>query len=378
MAYSFVQQTALFSGFKGIGRPMLDEKNINLLLHELAKRPRVALAQLPTPIHRLDNFGGQLDGQELWIKRDDLTGLEGGGNKTRKLEFLVGDAIESSANMLVTVGAIQSNHTRQTAAAAAKCNLKCALLHFGWTKDAGPVYRQVGNILLSSIMGAELFLDEAERPIEDQSPLVEFCEYLRANGHLPYLIPAGASEHRLGSFGYIACAAEIVNQSKTLGVHFDYVIHCTGSSSTQAGLVAGFAAMGEKTVVIGVSDDDETSIKRDRVTRLANDALAEIGMSVRISPTDIEIIAADKSPYGVAEIETFDAIRLLARTEGLIADPVYEGKAIRGLLALINDGRLESDCRILLMHLGGTPAVHAYANQFDPLNLSQFPVGALP
>ncbi len=357
---------------------MLDEKNFNLLLHELAKRPRVALAQLPTPIHRLDNFGGQLDGQELWIKRDDLTGLEGGGNKTRKLEFLVGDAIESSANMLVTVGAIQSNHTRQTAAAAAKCNLKCALLHFGWTKDAGPVYRQVGNILLSSIMGAELFLDEAERPIEDQSPLVEFCEYLRANGHLPYLIPAGASEHRLGSFGYIACAAEIVNQSKMLDVHFDYVIHCTGSSSTQAGLVAGFAVLGEKTVVIGVSDDDETTIKRDRVTRLANDALAEIGMSVRISSTDIEIIAADKSPYGVADTETFDAIRLLARTEGLIADPVYEGKAIRGLLALINDGRLESDCRILLLHLGGTPAVHAYANQFDPLNLSQFPVRVLP
>ncbi len=353
---------------------MLDENNINVLLLELAKRPRAALAQLPTPIHRLDNFGGQLDGQELWIKRDDLTGLEGGGNKTRKLEFLVGDAIETGADMLVTGGAIQSNHTRQTAAAAAKCTLKCALLHFGWTKDAGPVYRQVGNVLLSSIMGAEMFLDETERPIEDQSPLIEFCEYLRGCGHLPYLIPAGASEHRLGSMGYMACAAEIVKQSKALDVHFDYVVHCTGSSSTQAGLVAGFAAMGEKTRVIGVSDDDETSIKRERVMRLANDALAEIGMSVRVSATDIEVIAADKSPYGVAESETFDAIRLLARMEGLIADPVYEGKAVRELLALANDGRFASGCRILLMHLGGTPAVHAYANQFDLLSLSQFPV----
>jgi len=303
-----------------------------------------------------------------------LTGLEGGGNKTRKLEFLVGDAIETGADMLVTGGAIQSNHTRQTAAAAAKCTLKCALLHFGWTKDAGPVYRQVGNILLSSIMGAEMFLDETERPIEDQSPLIEFCEYLRGCGHLPYLIPAGASEHRLGSMGYMACAAEIVKQSKALDVHFDYVVHCTGSSSTQAGLVAGFAVMGERTRVIGVSDDDETSIKRERVMRLANDALAEIGMSVRVLPTDIEVIAADKSPYGVAESETFDTIRLLARMEGLIADPVYEGKAVRGLLTLANDGRFASGCRILLMHFGGTPAVHAYANQFDLLSLSQFPM----
>jgi 1-aminocyclopropane-1-carboxylate deaminase len=351
-----------------------DEKNTNELLLELARRPRAALAQLPTPIHRLANFGRQLDGQELWIKRDDLTGLEGGGNKTRKLEYLVGDAIETGADMLVTAGAIQSNHTRQTAAAAARCSMKCALLHFGWTKDAGPVYRQVGNVLLSSIMGAEMFLDETERPIEDQSPLNEFCEYLKGCGHLPYLIPAGASEHQLGSLGYMACAVEIVKQSKALDVHFDYVVHCTGSSSTQAGLVAGFAAMGEKTGVIGVSDDDETSIKRDRVMRLANDALAETGMTVRVSPTDIEIIAADKSPYGVAESETFDAIRLFARMEGLIADPVYEGKAVRGLLALANDGRFESGGRILLMHLGGTPAVHAYANQFDSLNLSRFPV----
>lgn len=353
---------------------MTGEKKIGELLLALAGRPRAALAQLPTPIHRLENFGKQLDGQELWIKRDDLTGLEGGGNKTRKLEFLVGDAIEAGADMLVTAGAIQSNHTRQTAAAAARSSLKCALLYFGWTRDAGPVYRQVGNILLSSIMGAEMFLDETERPIEDQSPLVEFCEYLRTCGHLPYLIPAGASEHRLGSFGYMNCAAEIIKQSKALDLHFDYVVHCTGSSSTQAGLLAGFAAMGANTRVIGVADDDETDIKRERVLLLANDALAEIGMAERVSPTEIEVISADKSPYGLAESKTFDAIRLLARLEGLVADPVYEGKALRGLLALANEGRFESGSKILLMHLGGTPAVHAYANQFDSPEFSQFPV----
>ena len=154
-------------------------EKIEQLLAEPAKMPRVGLAQLPTPMHRLNKLARELNGQELWIKRDDLTGLEGGGNKTRKLEFLVGDAIESGADRLVTAGAIQSNHTRQTAAAAAKHNLKCALLHFGWTKDAGPGYRQVGNILLSSVMGAELFLDEGRRPIEDQSPLLGFCEHLK-------------------------------------------------------------------------------------------------------------------------------------------------------------------------------------------------------
>ena len=217
-----------------------------------------------------------------------------------------------------------------------------------------------------------MYLDEAARPIEDQSPLKDFCETLRERGHVPYLIPAGGSEHPLGSMGYMACAAEIVEQSKALGFRFDYIVHCTGSSSTQAGLVAGFAAMGEPIRVIGVSDDDEISIKQDRVRSLANDALAETGMSVKISSSDIEIIAADKSPYGIAERETIDAIRMLASLEGIVVDPVYEGKAIRGLLALANNGRFESDSKILLMHLGGTPAVHAYANQFDSPRFTQF------
>ena len=349
------------------------EDKINELLLALNRRARAPLAQLPTPIHRLENFGRQLNLPELWIKRDDLTGLEGGGNKTRKLEFLVGDAIESGADMLVTAGAIQSNHTRQTAAAAAKCNLKCALLHFGWTKDAGPQYRQSGNILLSSLMGAELYLDEAKRPIEDQSPLLEFFDILKRSGHKPYLIPAGASEHRFGSFGYMTCAAELVLQSREKGIQFDYVVHCTGSSSTQAGLVAGFAFMREDIKVIGVADDDETDIKRGRVLELANNSLAELETSVRVSPTDIEITAADQSAYGEAEPETLDAIRLLARSEGLVADPVYEGKALRGLQKLAGDGRFESDSRILLMHLGGTPAVHAYANQFGKPSFSQIP-----
>ncbi len=350
------------------------EHEIDELLLALSRKARFPLAQLPTPIHRLENFGRQLNGPELWIKRDDLTGLEGGGNKTRKLEFLVGDAIQSGADMLVTAGAIQSNHTRQTAAAAAKSGLKCALLHFGWAKDAGPLYRQSGNILLSSLMGAQLYLDETERPIEDQSPLLKFFENLKRAGHVPYLIPAGASEHKLGSFGYMACAAEIVVQSREKDIQFDCIVHCTGSSSTQAGLVAGFAFMGEDIEVIGVADDYETDIKRGRVLKLANDSLAELGTSVRVSPSDIEIIVADPSVYGEAEEETLDAIRLLARSEGLVADPVYEGKALRGLQKLAGDGRFDTNSRILLMHLGGTPAIHAYANHFGKPSFTQFPV----
>ena len=341
-------------------------------LHRLPDLPRTPLVQLPTPIHRLANFGAHLDGPDLWIKRDDLTGLVGGGNKSRKLEFLVGDALRSGADTLVTVGAIQSNHTRQTAAAAARCGLRCALLHCGWTRDAGPGYRQVGNILLSSILGAELFFDDRERHIEDKTPLASLVEHLRQQGRRPYPIPGGASDHPLGSMGYVACAAEITMQSRDLGLHFDYVVHCTGSSSTQAGLVAGFAALGTDTRVIGVSDDNEVEIKKARVLRLANETLEKLNLKERVCPEDIEIISATTDPYGVASEDVYEGIQLLARNEGLMADPVYEGKAVRGLLNLVEEGRFESDSRILLMHLGGNPAVHAYASQFPPIELTRF------
>lgn len=352
---------------------MSDKPALNQLLTQLEKQPRVTLAQLPTPMHSLENFSQHLDGMEIWIKRDDLTGLEGGGNKTRKLEYLVGDAVERNYDMLVTIGAIQSNHTRQTAAAAARHGLKCALLHFGWTEDAGPHYRRVGNILLSHTFGAELYIDDTPRPIEDQGPLTGFCDYLQDLGHRPYPIPGGASEHRLGSFGYMNCAAEIVLQSRQAGVQFDYIVHCTGSSSTQAGLIAGLAALGENIRVIGIADDNETSIKKRRVLQLANDALAELNLNARVTADDVIVLSADQNVYGKADEQTRDAIRLLARTEGLIADPVYEAKAVRGLLINAANGYLQPGSKVLLMHLGGSPAIHAYANQFDSPVLKPLP-----
>ncbi|MEE4300659.1 MAG: D-cysteine desulfhydrase family protein [Pseudomonadales bacterium] len=346
------------------------------LAARLADYPRARVAVLPTPIHRLERFadalGSGFEQCELWIKRDDMTGFEGGGNKTRKLEFLAGDALERGADTLVTIGAIQSNHTRQTAAVAAAIGLRCALLHFAWSEDAGPHYRQVGNLLLSHLMGADLHVEETPRPIEDQGPLEGFCEQLRREGRRPYAIPGGASEHRLGSLGYVACALEIARQSEALERPFDRIVHCTGSSSTQAGLLAGFAALGVSMRVTGVADDEETEIKQRRVRVLANETLEMLGAAARVGPGDVEVLAVDQSPYGKAEDATLDGIRLLAKTQGLVADPVYEGKAVRGLMELARRGSLMRGERVLLMHLGGAPALHAYANQFGQPELRRF------
>lgn len=333
------------------------------LVDRFARYPRVELACLPTPVHRLRRLSDDLGGPEVWIKRDDLTGLAGGGNKTRKLEFVVGDALEAGADTLVTVGAVQSNHTRQTATAAARVGLRSVLLHNNWAPSPGPEYRGVGNLLLSDMVGASLYDDPVEREVGDEGHLPALAERLCADGRRPYVIPGGASEHRLGSFGYILCAAEIVSQAHELGVEFDYVLHCTGSSSTQSGLIAGFAALGATPRVIGIADDDETSEKTARVLRLASAALAELELRAAVSSADVEVISSDPSPYGVAASGTIDAILRLARTEGIAADPVYEGKALAGLIELTRRGVLTRKDRVLLLHLGGTPAVHAYAAQ---------------
>lgn len=331
-------------------------------LRTLPDRPRAQLTTLPTPLHPLHRLTQRLDGPEIWIKRDDLTGLAGGGNKTRKLEFLVGDALQAGADTLVTVGAVQSNHTRQTAAAAARVGLDCALLHNAWVPEPGDTYRRAGNVLLSELLGARLYLDETERPVGDPGRLAALAQRLQHDGRRPYVIPGGASDHRLGGLGYVVCAAEIATQASELGLGgFDAIVHCTGSSSTQAGLLAGFVALGIGTRVIGVSDDDEVERKRERVLRIANATMDELELTAPVK--DAEVIVADPNPYGVASPDTLDAIRLFACTEGLMADPVYEGKAIRGLIDLVERGALHKGQRVLLVHLGGTHGVHGYADR---------------
>jgi 1-aminocyclopropane-1-carboxylate deaminase len=333
--------------------------------------PRVALANLPTPIQHLPRLTRRLGGPDIWMKRDDLTGLPGGGNKTRKLEFVVADALAQGADTLVTVGGIQSNHTRQTAAAAAKVGLGCALLHCRWVPNEGPHYRHVGNVLLSSLLGAELFLDDVPREIGDETSLPALVAMLRDRGRRPYVIPGGASEHRLGGLGYAACAAEIAQQASDVTTTFDAIVHCTGSGSTQAGLLAGFATLGLEIDVIGVADDGERDEKLGRVLRLARSTLAELGESAKIEPGRVAVRLADEAPYGVTTPRIVDAIRLLAETEGIIADPVYEGRAVRGLMDLIEQSAFSRGQRVLLMHLGGMPAVGAYAGlawtvRFEP------------
>lgn len=345
------------------------------VLRKLARYPRARLATLPTPLHPLTRLTERLGGPEIWIKRDDLTGLAGGGNKTRRLEFLVGDALEAGADTLVTVGAIQSNHTRQTAAAAARTGLRCALLHNGWAPGAGPLYRRVGNILLSELLGAELYLDGRERSINDEGELDSLAERLRDEGRKPYVIPGGASDHPLGGLGYANAAWELVEQAAAVGVEFDHIVHCTGSSGTQAGLLAGLAALRDGIRVIGISDDDEVELKRERVLRIANATLEELDVPDRISERDVVVVKADDRPYGAPGKGTLDAIRLLAQTEGLLADPVYEGRAVQGLVDLIERRRLRRGERVLLLHLGGGPAVHAYAERFWRRELEPFGSG---
>lgn len=343
--------------------------SVQVLEELLTKFPRIPLAQLPTPLHPLKKFSKEFDDLEIWMKRDDLTGLAGGGNKTRKLEYVVADALNEGADMLVSCGAIQSNHTRQVAVVAAKAGMKCALMHYRWTEEAGPYYKKVGNILLSSLAGAEIYYDDKIRTLEDKGPLKEFTEYLREQGHTPYLIPGGASKHRLGSLGYLGCACEITKQSQNLGVSFDYVVHCTGSGSTQSGLVAGLTALGSGTQVIGIGDDDGIETKEERVFQLASDTLNMLELEAKVERTAAKVVSVDKNPYGVADAQTYDCIKKFARTEGIVVDPVYEGKAIRGLIKLAEKGYFRKGSRILLMHLGGTPAVHAYANHFGPIEI---------
>ena len=344
-----------------------------MLLDALERAPRLRFAQLPTPLHRLPRLSEHLGGPQLWIKRDDLTGLPGGGNKTRKLEFVVADAVRQGADTLVTVGAVQSNHTRQTAAAAVRAGIRCVLLHNGWAPAPGPYYRTVGNALLSDLLGAEMYADDTPRHIDDPGRIDELVDHLRGEGRTPYLIPGGASDHPLGGHGYAACAAEIETQAATLGVRFDAIVHCTGSSSTQSGLLAGLAALGSTTRVIGVADDDERDEKCVRILRLANATLATLGLPQRVTPDRVEVVIADANPYGVASEETLAAIRLLARTEGLIADPVYEGRAVRGVVDLVRAGRFAPGQHVLVMHLGGSPAVHAWGGRLAGAGLRPLP-----
>ncbi|MGH3456627.1 1-aminocyclopropane-1-carboxylate deaminase [Aeromicrobium sp.] len=334
--------------------------------------PRYPLTFGPSPIHHLDRLTKHLGGASIWAKREDCSsGLAFGGNKVRKLEYLVPDALDQGADTLVSIGGVQSNHTRQVAAVAAKLGLKCRLVQEKWVDWDDPVNDKVGNILLSRMMGADVRLDPAGFDIGIRSSWEEALREVEESGGKPYPIPAGASEHRLGGLGFANWAFEVAEQEKQLGVHFDTIIVCTVTCSTHAGMIAGFAAL-QETVddrprrVLGIDASATLDKTRDQLALIARNTaeLIELGRELRDDEiTLLEGWAGDL--YGIPVESTIDAMRLSASLEAMITDPVYEGKSMAGLIDLVTSGEIPKDSTVLYAHLGGQPALNAYSGIFD-------------
>jgi 1-aminocyclopropane-1-carboxylate deaminase len=320
----------------------------------------------PSPIHRLERLTSHLGGATLWAKRDDCnSGLAYGGNKTRKLEYLVADALARGCDTLVSIGGVQSNHTRQVAAAAARTGMGCVLVQESWVDWPDVVYDRVGNIQLSRIMGADVRLVEADFGIGFKESWERALADVEAAGGKPYAIPAGASDHELGGLGFANWAFEVEEQERELGVFFDTIIVCSVTGSTQAGMVAGFAAQERERRVIGIDGSARPRETREQVARIARNTAALIGLSRDL--IEDEIILDDRyhaGTYGIPDEGTLEAIRLAGRLEGMITDPVYEGKSMAGMIDLASSGEINRGSNVLYAHLGGQPALSAYAALF--------------
>ncbi len=333
---------------------------------DLSRFPRVKLAFFPSPVHRLDRMSDEL-GIELWAKRDDIaSGLAFGGNKIRKLEFLAADALAQGCDTLVSIGNIQSNHTRQVAAVAAKLGMKCRLVQEEWTKWPDLAYDKVGNILLSRIMGAETILEGEGYSTAEKESWQRALDQVRRAGGKPYAIPAGASDHPLGGLGYAGFAEEVAAQEHETGMFFDTVVTATCTGSTQAGMVVGFAAQRRKRRLIGIDTAANAGMTRAAVTKIAHQTAAAVGLNTAIRDEDIVIDPRFCGPdYGLPDQATIDAIRMAATREGMLTDPVYEGKSMAGVIAMARAGEFERGAKVLYVHLGGAPALNAYHSAFD-------------
>jgi 1-aminocyclopropane-1-carboxylate deaminase len=328
--------------------------------------PRHPLLFGPSPVHRLERLTAHLGGADVWAKRDDCnSGLAFGGNKTRKLEYLVADALAKGCDTLVSIGGVQSNHTRQVAAVAARTGLRCVLVQESWVDWPDVVYDRVGNIQLSRIMGADVRLVKAGFGIGFKESWERALADVEAAGGTPYAIPAGASDHELGGLGFAGWAAEVEAQERDLGLFFDTIVVCSVTGSTQAGMIAGFAGQVRERRVIGIDGSATPKETREQVARIARRTadLIEVGRELR----DDEIVLDDRyhaGTYGIPDEQTLAAIRLAGRLEGMITDPVYEGKSMAGLIDLVARGEIDRDATVLYAHLGGQPALSAYAALF--------------
>jgi 1-aminocyclopropane-1-carboxylate deaminase len=331
----------------------------------LADFPRHPLLFGPSPVHPLERLRTHLGGAALWAKREDCnSGLAYGGNKTRKLEYLVADALQQGCDTLVSIGGVQSNHTRQVAAVAARTGLKAVLVQESWVDWPDVVYDRVGNIQLSRIMGAEVRLVGERFGIGFKRTWEEAIADVERSGGKPYPIPAGASDHELGGLGFAGWAAEVEQQERELGVFFDTIIVCSVTGSTQAGMIAGFAAQDRPRRVIGIDGSAtpvETHAQIARISRSTADLLGVRELR------DEEIVLDDRwhaGTYGIPDAKTIEAIRLAGRLEGMLTDPVYEGKSMAAMIELVGSGEIGADSTVLYAHLGGQPALSAYAALF--------------
>lgn len=324
----------------------------------LAQYPRRRYTENKTPLEFLPNFTAALGGPNIYIKRDDLLGLTMGGNKTRKLEFLMAEALEQGADTILTCGAVQSNHCRLTLAAAVKEGLKCQLIleervPGSYNKEAS------GNNYLFNLLGVE-DVHIVQGGADMMGELEKLAEKLKAEGRKPYIIPGGGS-NVTGSLGYVACAQEIVEQMFEMAVSFDHVIACSGSGGTHAGLVAGFKSTNVHIPIIGLSVGKDKVTQANNIVKLVDKVCTKLELDNPVTEEDIVVLDDYVGPgYGLPTKEMVEAIQLLARTEGILTDPVYTGKVLAGLIDLVKKGTFKDSDNILFLHTGGSPALYAY------------------
>ena len=334
---------------------------------KLESFPREKLTFGKSPLQRLDRLSEHLGGKvEIWAKREDVnSGLAYGGNKTRKLEYLAAEALAQGCDTLVSIGGVQSNHTRQVAAVAAHLGLKCVLVQEHWVDWDEVNYEKTGNILLSRIMGAEVRLDPAGFDIGFRKSWEEAIADVIARGGKPYAIPAGASDHPLGGHGFAGWAFEVEDQEKELGFKFDNFIVCSVTGSSQGGMIAGFAHSNRAESVIGIDASATVEKTWEQIKRIASRTAAAIDLGRELR--DSEIVLLDRwhdGIYGVAGARTIEAIKLVDQLEGMITDPVYEGKSMAGMIDLIKEGYFKEGSKVLYVHLGGQPAINGYTTAF--------------
>jgi len=329
----------------------------------LSRFPRVRLAHLPTPLEHLPRLSKHLGGPQLYVKRDDCTGLGTGGNKTRKLEYLMADAQQNRATVIITQGAVQSNHARQTAAAACKLGMRCELIFEKRVTEATEPYTHSGNVFLDQLFGAKI--REVEKGSDMDGAMQQLAAELSEQGETPYIIPGGGS-NPIGALGYVGCTLEILAQASEQGIVPDRIVHATGSAGTQAGLLVGAKASSSGVPVLGIGVNAPKNKQEEKVYKLAVDTAAFVGAPGIIDREDV-VANCDYvgEGYGVPTESMNEAVVLLARLEGLLFDPVYSGKGLAGLLDLIDKGEIGKHETVVFVHTGGSAALFAYRDQLD-------------